>query len=111
MRRIDRLKAVVSARRQSETRICAWPTWTIPAHTLARIEDGTVQQVALSWADGARVWVARSGQRFIACGPVGRATPEEIAAWCQAKFAELARQHKAPPARERDLVSDVFRTS
>jgi hypothetical protein len=110
MRRSDRLKALLESRKRTAVYLTEFPTWCIPAHALAQIEDGTVQQVALSWADGVRVWVAKSKGLVIACGPVGRATPEEVAAWCQARFAEIAQQAKRPrPAPQHDPVGDIWK--
>jgi hypothetical protein len=100
----------VERRRQTAVCIVEWPLWSIPERARAQLADGTVRQVALPWAEGARVWVARSGKRLLACTPIGRATPEEIAAWCRARFVELVEQAKHPrPAPQHNPVEDFFK--
>ena len=111
MRRVDRLKQLVERRRQHAVCITEWPLWTLNTDRLrTRLKDGEAARVALGWAP-VTVWVARSGDQLLAAAPIGPASPDEIVSWFSARFAEIARQPKAPPARERDLVNDVFRTN
>jgi hypothetical protein len=110
MRRSDRLKALLESRRRTTVVIVEFPTWCISPRALAQVAEGTCQPVALSWADGARVWVAKANGLVIACTPAGRATPEEVAAWCERRFAEIAQQAQHPrPAPQVNVVADFFK--
>jgi len=103
------LRKLLDQRKSGAPRIVEFPLWAISQQALAQVADGTVQRVRLY--DGvSTVWLARSGDLVIAASPVGPATPDEIATWCRARFAESARQLKHPsPAPQHNLVKDLFK--
>ena len=111
MRRIDRLRQLAQAKRRTAVTITEFPTWCIPADLLARVKDGTCAPVKLDYGAGfaGTVWAARSGDQFVACAPVGQASPEDIAAWCAQRFVELAKPSKQPPAPKHDFVTDIWK--